>query len=124
MTLKIEAPVSSSPPLFPGAQSFLPAVWLRASFLRGQTHCYGDDEGHLGHSVVSLHSVSSSRLHRQHHQADQQPVTAACGGRAQPDHVLYPSKGTTPNQSSLKHRDAVTFWSTTAVLNMLKELDL
>lgn len=78
-----------------GAQPFLPALWLRASFLRGQTHRHGDDEGHLGHSVVSLHHVPSPRLHPQQHQADQQPVTAASGGRLQPGHALHPSDDTT-----------------------------
>lgn len=46
-----------------GAKSFLPALRLWASFLRGQTHLHGDDEGHPGHSAISLHSVSPERLH-------------------------------------------------------------
>lgn len=46
-----------------GAKSFLPALRLRASFLRGQTRRHGDDEGHPGHAVISLHRVSPSRLH-------------------------------------------------------------
>lgn len=84
-----------------GAQSFLPALRLRASFLRGQTHRHGDDEGHPGHAVISLHCVSSPRLHPQQHQADQQPVAAACGGRVQPGHAFHPPDNAT--HSALKH---------------------
>lgn len=84
-----------------GAQSFLPALRLRASFLRGQTHRHGDDEGHPGHSAVSLYCVSSPRVHPQQHQADQQPVAAARGGRAQPGHVLYPPNDTNPTELKL-----------------------
>lgn len=90
-------------PCLAGAKSFLPALRLRASFLRGQTHRHGDDEGHPFHRVVSLHRVSSPRLHPQQHQADQQPVAAARGGRAQPGHALYPSNNTTPTQSALNN---------------------
>lgn len=46
-----------------GAQPFLPALRLRASLLRGQTHRHGDDEGHPGHPALPLHRVSSARTH-------------------------------------------------------------
>lgn len=87
-----------------GAQSFLPALWLRASLLRGQTHRHGDDEGHPGRSVVSLHRVSSPWLHHQQHQTDQQPVAAAGGGRAQPGHALHPPNDTTQTQAALSNQ--------------------
>lgn len=89
-----------------GTQSLLPALWLRASFLCGQTHRHGDDEGHPGHSPVSVHCVSSSRLHVQQHQADQQPVTAASERRAHPGHALHPTNDITPQYQAAKHNGA------------------
>lgn len=77
-----------------GAQPFLPALRLRASLLRGQTHRHGDDEGHPGHPALPLHRVSSARTHTRQHQADQQPVAAAGGGQGQPGHALHPPANT------------------------------
>jgi len=85
-----------------GAQSILPAIRVWASVLRGQTHRHGDDEGHPGHPVVSVHRVSSAGLHPQQHPADQQPVAAACGGRAQPGHALHPSDDINSAQPALR----------------------
>lgn len=101
-----------------GTQTFLPALWLWASLLRGQTHRHGDDEGHLGHAYISLHCVPPPRLHAQQHQADQQPVAAAGGGRVQPGHALHPPDDTTSShsaQSELTHNHTVTFWEKTTV---------
>lgn len=57
-------------PELPGAESFLPAIWLWATCLCGEAHSYGNDEGHTGDGSVAVHSVSSAWLYRQHHQAN------------------------------------------------------
>lgn len=73
-----------------GSQSLLPAVRLRPAGLRRKTHRHGDDEGHPGDPAVEVHGLSSSRLHRQHHQADQQSLHAARGrGSRLPGHALH-----------------------------------
>lgn len=75
-----------------GSQSFLPAVRLRSPGLRREAHRYSDDEGHSGDHAVKVHSSSASRLHRQHHQTDQQPLHAARGrGSRLPGHAIHPT---------------------------------
>lgn len=96
-----------------GAQPFLPALWLRASLLCGQTYRHGDDEGRLDGPVVSLHSVSPPGLHAGQHQADQQPVAAACGGRARPRHALHPTYPETKPSLRRNTRRIWSFWMTT-----------
>lgn len=85
-----------------GAQSLLPALRLRAPLLRGQAHRHGDDEGHLGHPAVSLHRVSPPRLHAHQHPADQQPVPAAGGGRAQPGHEVPPEDRSASSRAAVR----------------------
>ncbi len=84
-----------------GSQSLLPAVRLRPARLRREAHRYGDDEGHPGDPVVEVHGLSSSRLHRQHHQADQQPLHAARGrGSGLPGHALHTTRSEYPRRTT------------------------
>lgn len=86
-------------PELTGAESFLPAIRLWTTCLCGEAHSYGDDEGCTGDGSVAVHGVSSARLYRQHHQANQQPLTAAHrGGHTEPGHEVHTTQ-TQPRQA-------------------------
>lgn len=94
-----------------GSQSLLPAVRLRPPGLRWEAHSHGYDEGHPGDSVVEVHGLSSSRLHHQHHQTDQQSLHAARRrGSRLPGHALHPTSSEhqrrNNGQPNLKATDA------------------
>lgn len=90
-----------APTSLSGSQSLLPAVRLRPAGLRREAHRYGDDKGHPGDPVVEIHGSSSSRLHRQHHQADQQPLHAARGrGSRLPGHALHSTRSEYPRRTT------------------------
>lgn len=96
-----------------GAKPLLPALWLRTSLLRGQTHRHGDDEGHPGHPSLPLHGVPPARTHTGQHSADQQPVAAAGGRQGQFGHALHPPTNSSAAPALRGQRRVyghLTFW--------------